>query len=128
VFSTAPSPAHAAQLADQIAATRAAHGARDRLALIAKRVRQTLSERDVPIVTGSFGPVLSLVCGSEGAALDLAERFRTEGILAQAIRPPTVPDDGSRVRLVLNAGLTDPQVARLIEIVARETSPQESDA
>lgn len=123
VFSTAPSPAHAAQLAVQIAATRAAHGARDRLQLLSQRVRQNLAEQGAPIVAGSFGPVLSLVCGSESAALSLAERLRAAGVLAQAIRPPTVPDDGSRVRLILSASLTDSQCQRLLEIVARETFP-----
>lgn len=123
VFSTAPSPTHAAQLLSQIASTRAAHGARDRLQLLSQRVRQVLVEQGAPTVAGSFGPVLSLVCGSEAAALSLAERLRGEGVLAQAIRPPTVPEDGSRVRLILSASLTDPQCARLLEIVARETFP-----
>lgn len=128
VFSTAPSPAHAAHLASQIHTTRAAHTARNRLQLLAKQVRQTLQERGVPIVGGSFGPVLSLLCGSEGMAMDLAERLRASGVLAQAIRPPTVPDDGSRVRLILSAGLSETQVERLIEIVSRETSPGGSHA
>lgn len=128
VFSTAPSPIHTAHLGVQIAATRAAHGPRDRLRLLAKRVRETLLEENVPMVAGSFGPVLSLVCGSEAAALDLADRLRASGVLAQAIRPPTVPENGSRVRLILNAGLTDPQCRRLVEIVSRETSRMESHA
>lgn len=123
VFSTAPSPLHTAELAIQIARTRAAHGPRDRLQLLAKRVRQTLSGQGAPMLAGSFGPVLSLVCGSESAAVGLAARLRAEGVLAQAIRPPTVPDDGSRVRLILSASLTDSQCQRLLEIVARETFP-----
>jgi 8-amino-7-oxononanoate synthase len=128
VFSTAPSPVHAATLASQIHTTRAAHSARNRLQLLAKQVRQTLLDRGVPIVGGSFGPVLSLLCGSEAAALGLAERLRASGVLAQAIRPPTVPDDGSRVRLILSASLSEAQEERLIEIVSRETSLKESHA
>lgn len=126
VYSTAPSPYHAAQLGVQIAATRAAHVRRDRLQLVAKRLRQALVDRGVPIVAGSFGPVLSLVCGSETSALELADSLRAAGILAQAIRPPTVPEGCSRVRLILNATLTDPQFQRLLEIVARETSARDS--
>lgn len=128
VFSTAPSPPHAAHLASQIHTTRAAHSARNRLQVLAKQVRQMLLGRGVPIVDGSFGPVLSLLCGSEGAAMELAERLRASGVLAQAIRPPTVPDDGSRVRLILSASLSEAQEERLIEIVSRETSRKEDHA
>lgn len=128
VFSTAPSPLHAAHLAAQIHTTRAAHSARNRLEVLAKRIRQALRERGVPIVDGSFGPVLSLVCGSEVSAMSLAGRLRAAGVLAQAIRPPTVPDNGSRVRLILSASLSDARAERLVEIVARETSRGEDHA
>lgn len=123
VFSTAPSPAHTFQLAAQIAVTRAAHTERDRLHRVAARVRRSLTESGAPILPSSFGPVLSLMCGAEDRAIQLAGRLRAEGILAQAIRPPTVPTNASRVRLILSAGLTDAQVDRLIQIVARETCP-----
>ncbi len=128
VFSTAPSPAHTARLRRQIELTRAADEQRSRLARVAARVRGALVERGAPLIPGSFGPVLGLLCGGEDCALELAERLRSQGVLAQAIRPPTVPPDASRVRLVLSAGFTDAQADRLAQIVARETCPQESDA
>jgi 8-amino-7-oxononanoate synthase len=121
VFSTAPSPVHARTLRAQIAKARAAHGPRDRLRRIAKQVREEWDAAGVPLPGGSFGPVVSLVRGSEASALELAGRLRGAGVLAQAIRPPTVPDGASRVRLILRASFSDSQVARLIEIVARET-------
>ena len=121
VFSTAPSPAQALSLQAQMGRTRAAHGARDRLSLVSTRVREALSEAGVPVRGASFGPVLSIRCGAEEMALDFAARLREAGVLAQAIRPPTVPRGSSRVRLILRASFTDHQVTRLIEIVARET-------
>src|SRR5690606_20264950 len=127
VFSTAPSPVHVAFLQEQIARTRAAHGSRDRLGVVVEKVRRGLAERGVSLPKGSFGPIVSLHCGSEGDALGLAGRLREAGILAQAIRPPTVPARESRVRLVLGAALDDLQTTNFIEIVARETlAPEKS--
>lgn len=121
VFSTAPSPSHVAALREQIARVRSAHGPRNQLAHLSERVRQGLRARGVSLVEGSFGPVVSIVVGPERTALALAERLRTHGILAQAIRPPTVPEGQSRTRLILRGSWQGAQADRLVEIVARET-------
>jgi 8-amino-7-oxononanoate synthase len=69
-----------------------------------------------------------LVVGADKSALGLAERLRAQGILAQAIRPPTVPEGESRVRLILRGSWTEVQADRLVEIVARETRHEELNA
>lgn len=59
-------------------------------------------------------PILPLILGSETRALALSEQLKQRGILAAAIRPPTVPPGTARLRLTFSAGHTDAEVDMLI--------------
>jgi 7-keto-8-aminopelargonate synthetase-like enzyme len=48
-------------------------------------------------------PIVPLVVGAPADAVALSERALERGVFAQAIRPPTVPDGTSRLRLVARA-------------------------
>ena len=61
------------------------------------------------------GPILSLLVGEEQAALALQQRLEDHGLLAVAIRPPTVPPGTSRLRLVLRQDLPSGSLKRLLE-------------
>ncbi|WP_216901431.1 aminotransferase class I/II-fold pyridoxal phosphate-dependent enzyme [Synechococcus sp. CCY 9618] len=61
------------------------------------------------------GPVLPLLVGDDGAALALQARLEAAGLLAVAIRPPTVPPGKARLRLVLRQDLPQGTLPRLIE-------------
>ena len=67
----------------------------------------------------SFGPIIGWRIGEAEAALRAAAFLRDEGVLAQAIRPPTVPEGGSRLRLTLHAGLSDGDLQRLEALLLR---------
>ena len=58
---------------------------------------------DEGIETVSETQILPVVVGSAGAAMAACERLLERGIFAQAIRPPTVPDGTSRLRLAVMA-------------------------
>ena len=60
------------------------------------------------------GPILSLPLGADAAALAAQERLEAAGLLALAIRPPTVPEGTSRLRLVLRAGLPSGTLEKLL--------------
>ncbi len=60
------------------------------------------------------GPVLPLLVGNDGAALALQAQLERAGLLSVAIRPPTVPEGTSRLRLVLNRSLPTGTLARLL--------------
>jgi glycine C-acetyltransferase/8-amino-7-oxononanoate synthase len=51
-------------------------------------------------------------------ALEICERALSRGIFAQAIRPPTVPDGGSRLRLAAMATHTPAELAWAAEQLA----------
>jgi 8-amino-7-oxononanoate synthase len=62
--------------------------------------------------------IVPAIVGTERTALELAARLREAGILAVAIRPPTVPAGTSRLRLALSAAHSGSDLDRLIDAMA----------
>lgn len=65
--------------------------------------------------------VFSVVLGTPGAALSAASRLREAGLLVKAIRPPTVPEGTSRLRLSVSAAHSTEDVALLIRALSEVT-------
>jgi 8-amino-7-oxononanoate synthase len=77
-------------------------------------------------VDDSGSHIVPLVVGDAVQAMDLCERILEQGVFAQAIRPPTVPDGTSRLRMCVMAThlVADlRRAARVIGRVAREQRP-----
>jgi 8-amino-7-oxononanoate synthase len=87
---------------------------RARVAAHGDRVRAGLTALGIDHGPSSTQIVPAIV-GAETAALELAARLRDAGILAVAIRPPTVPDGTARLRLALSAAHTDADIGRLLD-------------
>lgn len=56
-------------------------------------------------------PIFPIVLGTPERAVEAAKGLRDRGILAKAIRPPTVPPGTSRLRLTVTAGHDDEHLA-----------------
>ncbi|HLV68303.1 MAG TPA: 8-amino-7-oxononanoate synthase [Polyangiaceae bacterium] len=119
VFSTAPSPELCARTLEHVRRARQSDGARDHLLALSAALRHALVERSVPMVPGSFGPILPVLLGTAPRALAAAQTLRDAGVLAQPIRPPTVPEGTARLRLTVTARHTNDDVKRLADAVAR---------
>lgn len=87
-------------------------------------VRQAI--QDAGFATGpSSTQIIPVIIGDERQTLDMASWLESQGILATAIRPPTVPEQGSRIRFTLSMRHTDEHIERLITALKswnRETS------
>ena len=92
--------------------------ARLHLAQMADTLRATLQARGFDTLASST-QIVPAVVGSEAAALAAAEQLRSAGILAVAIRPPTVPAGSARLRFALSAALTDAAFEYVLAAVAR---------
>ena len=90
---------------------------RARLTAIATRVRAALAALGIDHGASSTQIVPAIV-GPEALALALSERLRDAGVLAVAIRPPTVPAGTSRLRLALSAAHTDAEIGHLLDALA----------
>ncbi|RPH40294.1 MAG: aminotransferase class I/II-fold pyridoxal phosphate-dependent enzyme, partial [Burkholderiales bacterium] len=63
-------------------------------------------------------PIQPVLLGSETAALAASEALRAQGLWVPAIRPPTVPAGGSRLRITFSAAHEAADVDRLLEALA----------
>ena len=80
---------------------------RGRLAEISARLRKSLSG----FPTLGDAQILPVVLGSNVAAAGAARAMRESGIWCPPVRYPTVPKNSARLRLSLNATLSDSDVA-----------------
>ncbi len=118
IYSTAPPPAAAgAALAslDWIearpqAGAEALARARDFAARLRARGWNTLATES---------PIIPLVLGEDAAAVEAARHLEAERILVVPIRPPTVPEGTSRLRVSLSLGHTDDDLRRAEAALAR---------
>jgi glycine C-acetyltransferase/8-amino-7-oxononanoate synthase len=65
----------------------------------ARLLRDALRERGFDVAPGEM-PIVPLVVGDPAAAMALSAEALRRGAFAQAIRPPTVPEGSSRLRVV----------------------------
>jgi 8-amino-7-oxononanoate synthase len=88
------------------------------------RLRQRIAEfRAASEATGlrlthSTTAIQPLVLGDAAWAVDASQRLLAQGFLVPAIRPPTVPDGTSRLRVSLSAAHSRDDVERLVSVLA----------
>jgi 8-amino-7-oxononanoate synthase len=63
-------------------------------------------------------PIIPVILGTDAEAVQAAHSLRSRGLFVQAIRPPTVPEGTSRLRLTVSAAHTPSQIARLAEALS----------
>jgi glycine C-acetyltransferase/8-amino-7-oxononanoate synthase len=71
------------------------------------------------VETGSGTQILPIVLGSAESAVSVSERLLERGIFAQAIRPPTVPEGTSRLRLAVMASHSASELKPAAREIAR---------
>jgi len=64
-------------------------------------------------------PIQPLLVGSDADALKMAAALADAGFFVPAIRPPTVPEGTSRLRITLSAAHTESQICQLAEALRR---------
>ena len=90
---------------------------RHRLAELAHQLRQGL--RGQGLVTGGNSQIVPVMIGDAARAVAAAGRLRSSGFQVNAVRPPTVPEGTSRLRLTLTAAMETEQLSALPALIAR---------
>jgi 8-amino-7-oxononanoate synthase len=118
IFSTAlPPPAVAAAMAS-LELLREQPRRVEKLARNSRLLREALTAAGVA-VTKRESPIVPLIVGGAAEAVAASERALEGGVFAQAIRPPTVPDGTSRLRLALMASHTRSELREAALTLAR---------
>lgn len=113
MFSTAMPPAVAAASIEALRLVDAEPERRTRVLALARELRQQLSERGWN--TGnSASQIVPLIVGDPETAVTLSERLATSGFYVPAIRPPSVPEGESLLRISVSARHTEAELAALV--------------
>jgi 8-amino-7-oxononanoate synthase len=118
IFSTALAPPLAAAARQAVALVRREPERREYLLKLAATLRSRLEEAGFP-PTGSRCQIVPIVVGDAQAALELSAGLQKAGILAPAIRPPSVPDGAARLRISLTSGHSPEDIDQLVEALTR---------
>ena len=91
-------------------------GARKRLAALGHRLQKEITKLDFP-APRSETCIVPLIIGSTEKTVIYSRELMKAGILAPAIRPPTVPPDTCRIRLSVTALHEEGHIDRLIDTI-----------
>lgn len=114
LYTTALPPAQAASSLAAVKLARRDHWRREKLQSLVAHFRQQALFRDLPLVASNT-PIQPVMCGDEKRALALSTALEAQGYWVPSIRPPTVPDGRSRLRITLSSLHTQAEVDALIE-------------
>jgi 8-amino-7-oxononanoate synthase len=118
IFATAPPPGSAAAVvaALQVLAREPERRARlwaNREQLLAGLARMGFT------LAASASPIIPILVGGADTALRFAEQLLTNGVFAPAIRPPTVPEHTSRLRVTVTSEHTAAQINQALAAFER---------
>jgi 8-amino-7-oxononanoate synthase len=91
---------------------------RERLTALIDRFRRGAVQLGLPLLP-SFTAIQPLLVGDAEAAVRLSASLREHGILIPAIRPPTVPKGGARLRITFSAAHGEDHMDRLLDALGR---------
>jgi len=118
VYDTAPPPAVLAGVRAALALARSATGEtlRDELATRAALARDRLRAAGLSTVDPAGG-VLSVAAQGPEAAVAWAAACLDRGVAVGCFRPPSTPDNRSRLRLTVNAGVPRDDFVKALEVI-----------
>jgi 8-amino-7-oxononanoate synthase len=119
IYSTAPPPHLAAALQRSLQLLDEEPWRRERVLALAAFARQKL----LPHELASPGTqIIPIVLGEEKRALDVAQDLQNAGFDVRAIRPPTVPEGTSRLRISIHADHCEDQILALASAMRASTA------
>jgi 8-amino-7-oxononanoate synthase len=124
IYTTAPPPAVAEATRASLRLAKQESWRREWLKELISRFRTAATELDLPLMA-SVTPIQPILAGSAQRALAWSRQLAADGILVTAIRPPTVPEGGARLRITFSASHTEQQLERLLDALARLQSTRE---
>jgi len=114
IFSTAAPPAVAAALDASLDVIAAEPERRERVRSLSRYLRERLMETGIDVSEGD-SPIIPVILGENDRAVAVAAQLQNAGFDVRAIRPPTVPPGTARLRVSVNAGLSEEILDRFVE-------------
>ena len=116
IYTTAMPPAVAEATRTSLRIAAEEDWRRERLQGLIARFRHGVGRIGLQLMESST-PIQPLLLGSSERANRWSEALHSQGILVAAIRPPTVPEGGARLRVTLSAAHSAAQVEALLSVL-----------
>jgi 8-amino-7-oxononanoate synthase len=120
VFTTGAPPALAAATLEALRIAREEPWRRARLRENARSLRAGLAALGHAAPGAADGHIVPVRVGDAGETMRVGDALRERGFLVGAVRPPTVPPGGSRLRITLGAAHTAEQIGGLLDALRTE--------
>jgi 8-amino-7-oxononanoate synthase len=118
IFSTALPPSICAAATEAIRIIETEPERRQRLLHTAADLRHRLVDAGIETVPHAAGPIVPVILHTPERAIQVARQLEAAGFLVGAIRPPTVPQGTSRLRITLSSGHEPADIDRLVAALA----------
>ena len=118
LYTTALPPAQAAATRAAVRLARREHWRREKLLGLVLRFRGAAMRQGFRLPE-SLTPIQPLPCGDDAHAEAMSRSLREQGFLVASIRPPTVPENGTRLRIAFSALHATADVDALVDALAR---------
>jgi 8-amino-7-oxononanoate synthase len=93
------------------------HSEREHIKRLAEKIRSELKIRKIRTNDGDT-QIVPVILGEDQKVINCSERLKKAEIFAYAIRPPTVPENESLIRVSITAGHSESQIKQLIHILS----------
>ena len=114
IFTTAMPPAIAAATRASLKLVQADNWRREKLSSLIQQFKQGAGELGLEMMA-SDTPIQPILIGGTEKAVEISNQLKKQGILVTAIRPPTVPEGTSRLRVTLSAQHTEKDITQLLD-------------
>lgn len=113
IYTTALPPAIACATSASLAIVRQEQWRRDHLNALIQRFRHGANALGLQLMD-SYTPIQPVMINDDQLVMTVSQQLRAKGFMVGAIRPPTVPKDGGRLRICLSASHTEQQIDQLL--------------
>lgn len=117
IYTTALPPAVAAATRVGLQLLQEEAWRKQHLEQLLQRLRAGLATLNLPVLP-SDTPIQPVILGDAGSAMDASDMLFRQGFYVPAIRPPTVPEGTSRLRITLSADHSEGDIDKLLEALA----------
>ena len=114
IYTTSQPPALACATLKSLELLRSEHWRREHVNLLIRQFRQGAEQIGLQLMD-SLTPIQPILIGDSAKAVQVSQQLRARGLLVTAIRPPTVPVGGARLRVTLSAAHTEAHVQLLLD-------------
>jgi 8-amino-7-oxononanoate synthase len=118
IYSTGLPPAMAYTIGKAVSIVQAQQWRRDKLHGLIAAFRKQAAENDIELGDSNTA-IQPIIIGDSKKALLLADKLKAQGFWTTAIRPPTVPVNGARLRITLTTNHQADDIKKLVAAISR---------